>query len=64
MAANIRIGAQALNLPAWDSTSDELVVKRVLARETALYEVLIRRYNRGSIVWRDPFCGMTSMRKM
>lgn len=45
MAANIRIGAQALNLPAWDSTSDELVVKRVLAGETALYEVLMRRYN-------------------
>ena len=39
------MGAPALNLPAWDSTSDEDVVKRVLAGETALYEILIRRYN-------------------
>jgi len=39
------MGAPALNLPAWESTSDEDVVKRVLAGETALYEILIRRYN-------------------
>ena len=39
------MGAPALNLAAWDSTSDEDVVKRVLAGETALYEILIRRYN-------------------
>jgi len=39
------MGAPALNLPAWDSTSDEDVVKRVLSGETALYEILIRRYN-------------------
>ena len=39
------MGAPALNLAAWDSISDEDVVKRVLAGETALYEILIRRYN-------------------
>ena len=39
------MGAPALNLAAWNSTSDEEVVRRVLAGETALYEILIRRYN-------------------
>lgn len=39
------MGAPALNLAAWDDISDEDVVKRVLAGETALYEILIRRYN-------------------
>ena len=39
------MGAPALNIAAWDGTSDEDVVKRVLAGETALYEILIRRYN-------------------
>ena len=29
----------------WDGTADEEVVKRVLAGETALYEILMRRYN-------------------
>jgi len=36
---------KGLNPAAWDGTSDEDVVKRVLAGETALYEILIRRYN-------------------
>lgn len=39
------MGAPALNIAAWDSTSDEDVVKRVLSGETALYEILVRRYN-------------------
>jgi RNA polymerase sigma-70 factor (ECF subfamily) len=39
------MGAPGLNLAAWDRTSDEDIVKRVLAGETALYEILIRRYN-------------------
>lgn len=39
------MGAPAFNLAAWESTPDEDVVKRVLAGETALYEILIRRYN-------------------
>ena len=34
-----------MNIAAWDSTSDEDVVKRVLSGETALYEILVRRYN-------------------
>ena len=34
-----------MNLTVWDGTSDEDVVKRVLAGETALYEILMRRYN-------------------
>jgi RNA polymerase sigma-70 factor (ECF subfamily) len=34
-----------LNLAAWNGTADEDVVKRVLAGETALYEILMRRYN-------------------
>ena len=34
-----------LNLAAWVGTADEDVVKRVLAGETALYEILMRRYN-------------------
>lgn len=38
------MGAPALNLAAWDSIPDEDVVKRVLSGETALYEILIRRY--------------------
>jgi RNA polymerase sigma-70 factor (ECF subfamily) len=33
------------NLAAWVSIPDETVVKRVLAGETALYEILMRRYN-------------------
>jgi RNA polymerase sigma-70 factor, ECF subfamily len=37
--------APGMNLAAWQETADEDVVKRVLAGETALYEVLIRRYN-------------------
>jgi len=35
-----------LNRAAWDGTADEDVVQRVLAGESALYEVLMRRYNR------------------
>jgi RNA polymerase sigma-70 factor (ECF subfamily) len=34
-----------LNLAAWDGVPDEDVVARVLGGETALYEILIRRYN-------------------
>lgn len=34
-----------LNLAAWDDIPDEEVVKRVGAGETALYEILMRRYN-------------------
>ena len=34
-----------MNLAAWDGTADEDVVNRVLAGETALYEILMRRYN-------------------
>jgi RNA polymerase sigma-70 factor (ECF subfamily) len=34
-----------LNLAVWDGTADEDVVKRVLGGETALYEILMRRYN-------------------
>lgn len=34
-----------MNLAAWVGTADEDVVKRVLAGETALYEILMRRYN-------------------
>jgi RNA polymerase sigma-70 factor (ECF subfamily) len=39
------MGAPALNLAACDDTSGEDVVKRVLAGDTALCEILIRRYN-------------------
>jgi RNA polymerase sigma-70 factor, ECF subfamily len=39
------VGTPKLNLAAWDDTSDEEVVKRVLAGEKALYEIVIRRYN-------------------
>ena len=34
-----------MNFAAWSGTADEDVVKRVLAGETALYEILMRRYN-------------------
>jgi RNA polymerase sigma-70 factor (ECF subfamily) len=34
-----------LKLAAWDGIPDEEVVKQVLAGETALYEILMRRYN-------------------
>ena len=34
-----------MNLAVWDGTADEDVVKRVLGGETALYEILMRRYN-------------------
>ena len=34
-----------MNLAAWVGTADEDVVKRVLAGETGLYEILMRRYN-------------------
>ncbi len=34
-----------LNLAAWHDISDEEVVKRVRAGETALYEIVMRRYN-------------------
>ncbi|HYW48494.1 MAG TPA: RNA polymerase sigma factor [Bryobacteraceae bacterium] len=34
-----------LNLAAWAGTPDEEVVERVRAGETALYEILMRRYN-------------------
>ena len=34
-----------MNLAVWEGTADEDVVKRVLAGETALYEILMRRYN-------------------
>jgi RNA polymerase sigma-70 factor, ECF subfamily len=43
--AGIRVGTPGLNLEAWDGTADEDVVKRVLAGEAALYEILMRRYN-------------------
>jgi RNA polymerase sigma-70 factor (ECF subfamily) len=39
------VSAPGLNLAAWVGTADEDVVKRVLAGETALYEILMRRYN-------------------
>ena len=39
------MGTPGLNLAVWDGTADEDVVKRVLAGETALYEILMRRYN-------------------
>jgi RNA polymerase sigma-70 factor (ECF subfamily) len=39
------VGTPGLNLAVWDGTADEDVVKRVLAGETALYEILMRRYN-------------------
>jgi RNA polymerase sigma-70 factor, ECF subfamily len=35
-----------LNLAAWADALDEEVIQRVRAGETALYEVLMRRYNR------------------
>lgn len=39
------MGTPGLNLAAWNAIADEDVVKRVLAGETALYEILMRRYN-------------------
>jgi RNA polymerase sigma-70 factor, ECF subfamily len=39
------VSTSGLNLAAWDGTADEEVVNRVLAGETALYEILMRRYN-------------------
>jgi RNA polymerase sigma-70 factor (ECF subfamily) len=39
------VGTPGLNLAVWDGTADEDVVKRVLAGETSLYEILMRRYN-------------------
>jgi RNA polymerase sigma-70 factor (ECF subfamily) len=39
------VGTPGLNLAVWDGTADEDVVKRVLGGETALYEILMRRYN-------------------
>jgi RNA polymerase sigma-70 factor, ECF subfamily len=39
------VSTPGLNLAAWVDTADEDVVKRVLAGETALYEILMRRYN-------------------
>ena len=39
------MGTPGLNLAVWDGTADEDVVKRVLGGETALYEILMRRYN-------------------
>jgi RNA polymerase sigma-70 factor, ECF subfamily len=39
------VGTPGLNTAVWDGTADEDVVKRVLAGETALYEILMRRYN-------------------
>jgi RNA polymerase sigma-70 factor (ECF subfamily) len=39
------VGTPGQNLTAWDGTADEDVVKRVLAGEIALYEILMRRYN-------------------
>ena len=34
-----------LNLAAWAGIPDDEVVERVRAGETALYEILMRRYN-------------------
>ena len=34
-----------MDLTSWTETTDEEVVKRVLGGETALYEILMRRYN-------------------
>jgi RNA polymerase sigma-70 factor (ECF subfamily) len=45
MEADTRAQAPALNLAQWQTAADEDIVKRVLAGETALYEILIRRYN-------------------
>lgn len=53
----------ALKLTDWNGTSDEDVVKCVLAGETALYEILIRRYNQRIYVWHGRFCGMTATPK-
>jgi RNA polymerase sigma-70 factor (ECF subfamily) len=39
------VGTPGLNLAVWDGTADEDVVKRVLGGETAVYEILMRRYN-------------------
>jgi RNA polymerase sigma-70 factor (ECF subfamily) len=39
------VGTVRSNLAAWDGSADEDVVQRVLAGETALYEILMRRYN-------------------
>jgi RNA polymerase sigma-70 factor, ECF subfamily len=39
------MGARAIDLAAWESTSDQDVLQRVLGGETALYEILMRRYN-------------------
>jgi RNA polymerase sigma-70 factor (ECF subfamily) len=41
----IRVGTVGSNLEVWDGSADEDVVQRVLAGETALYEILMRRYN-------------------
>jgi RNA polymerase sigma-70 factor, ECF subfamily len=43
--AGIRVGTPGLNLAAWDGTADEELVARVLTGESALYEILMRRYN-------------------
>jgi RNA polymerase sigma-70 factor, ECF subfamily len=39
------VGTPGLALAVWDGTADEDIVKRVLGGETALYEILMRRYN-------------------
>jgi RNA polymerase sigma-70 factor, ECF subfamily len=40
-----RVGETRADLTSWTETADEEVVKRVLGGETALYEILMRRYN-------------------
>jgi hypothetical protein len=46
---------------AW---TDEEVVERVKAGETASYEIIMRRYNRRSFGLRALFCGTMPRRKM
>jgi RNA polymerase sigma-70 factor (ECF subfamily) len=43
--AGIKVATRGTDVAAWDGIADEEVVKRVLAGETALYEILMRRYN-------------------
>jgi RNA polymerase sigma-70 factor, ECF subfamily len=40
-----RVSGRGLNRAVWEGVSDEEVVARVRAGETALYEIIMRRYN-------------------
>ena len=51
--------AALLDRAKLENWSDEEVVKRVLAGDTALYELLMRDTTSASIAWPGPSCEMT-----